>query len=99
MPDIRHHPLFPIVFIGGMLMLAFYFAVAAVSGDYGIFRRAEVEAETRQLERDLVKLEAEVERMENLTRRLSDKYLDLDLLDARAREVLGMTRADEIIVR
>ena len=44
-------------------------------------------------------MRGEVARMENLTRRLSDKYLDLDLLDARAREVLGMIRADEIVIR
>jgi len=36
--------------------------------------------------------------MENLTRRLSDSYLDLDLLDERARNVLGLARSDEIIV-
>ena len=37
--------------------------------------------------------------MENLTRRLSDNYLDLDLLDQQARSVLGMIRADEIVIR
>ena len=37
--------------------------------------------------------------MENLTRRLSDTYLDLDLLDQQARSVLGMIRADEIVIR
>jgi len=36
--------------------------------------------------------------MENKTRRLSDNFLDLDLLDERARKVLGMARADEIII-
>lgn len=99
MPDIRHHPLFPIAFIGVMLMLASYFAIAAISGDYGIFSRAEVEAEARTLERSLASIEEDVAEMENLTRRLSDEFLDLDLLDSRARSVLGMTRADEIIVR
>ena len=33
------------------------------------------------------------------TRRLSDEYLDLDLLDERAREILGYVRADEVILR
>jgi cell division protein FtsB len=37
--------------------------------------------------------------MENLTTRLSDNYLDLDLLDQQARDVLGMIRADEIVIR
>ena len=36
--------------------------------------------------------------IENLTRRLSDDYLDLDLLDERARDVLGLLRADEIVI-
>jgi cell division protein FtsB len=37
--------------------------------------------------------------MENLTMRLSDNFLDLDLLDQQARDVLGMIRADEIVIR
>jgi len=30
---------------------------------------------------------------------LSDEFLDLDLLDQQARDVLGMIRADEIVIR
>ena len=37
--------------------------------------------------------------MANLTHRLSDNYLDLDLLDQQARDVLGLIRADEIVIR
>jgi cell division protein FtsB len=37
--------------------------------------------------------------MENLTHRLSDTYLDLDLLDQQARDVLGLLRSDEIVIR
>ena len=36
--------------------------------------------------------------MEILTRRLSDDFLDLDLLDEQARDVLGYVRADEVIL-
>lgn len=36
--------------------------------------------------------------MENKTLRLSDNFLDLDLLDERARKVLGLARPDEIIL-
>lgn len=82
-----------------MLMLGLYFVFAAVQGDYGVFRRAEVTAKARELGRQLETLEAEVARTENLTRRLSDRYLDLDLLDEQARDVLGLIRADEIVVR
>jgi len=58
--------------------------------------QATAEKEALIEERDRLRLE--VARMENLTRRLSDTYLDLDLLDERARNVLGFVRADEIVI-
>ncbi|MGB3554747.1 MAG: septum formation initiator family protein [Jannaschia sp.] len=75
-----------------------YFAFAAVQGEYGVFRRVELEAERQLLRAELALLTAQSERMHHRTRRLSDDYLDLDLLDERVRIVLGMARADEIIV-
>ncbi|WP_458790296.1 FtsB family cell division protein [Yoonia sp. MH D7] len=83
----------------GAMMLGFYFIFAAVQGDYGVFRRSEVLAEQRVLEDELAQVKLEVARMENLTHRLSDTYLDLDLLDQQARDVLGLIRADEIVIR
>lgn len=83
----------------GLMALGLYFTFAAVQGDYGVFKRAEVAAEGRALEAELEALKTEVARMENLTRRLSDSYLDLDLLDEQARDVLGYVRADEIVIR
>lgn len=79
--------------------LCTYFTFAAVQGDYGLFRRAEVAAESRALRAELAALESRIAEMENLTRRLSDDYLDLDLLDEQARSVLGLLRADEIVIR
>ncbi len=76
-----------------------YFTFAAVQGDYGLFRRAEIEAEERALQTSLAELQARLARMENLTHRLSDEFLDLDLLDQQARDLLGMIRADEIVIR
>ncbi|PPB81316.1 septum formation initiator [Albidovulum inexpectatum] len=76
-----------------------YFAFAAVQGDYGVFRRIQVSAEKQALIEERARLQAEVSRLENLTRRLSDRYLDLDLLDERARDVLGYVRADEIVIQ
>ena len=45
------------------------------------------------------KLQSQIVEYENLTQRLSDNYLDLDLLDERVREVLGFVRADEIVIQ
>jgi cell division protein FtsB len=81
------------------LALGMYFTFAAVQGDYGLFRRAEINAEADKLHRELDALNLEVARMENITRRMSDDYLDLDLLDQQARDVLGQVRTDEIIVQ
>ena len=87
-----------LIYFLGTLMLGLYFTFAAVQGDYGVFKRAEVNAEGRALTAELELLQVEVARMENLTRRLSDTYLDLALLDEQARDVLGLIRADEIVI-
>lgn len=90
---------------GGLIYFALafalgaYFTFAAVQGDYGVFRRVEIsaEADTLTVERD--KLRSELAEMTNLTRRLSDDYLDIDLLDQQARDILGYVRSDEIVIR
>ena len=87
------------LFFGGAFALAVYFTFAAVQGEYGLFRRAEILAETQLLEIQLASMQADVARMENLTQRLSDDFLDLDLLDQQARSVLGLIRGDEMVVR
>lgn len=79
--------------------LSLYFTFAAVQGDYGLFQRAEILGQSTELRAQLASVSAEVAVMENLTQRLSDDFLDLDLLDERAREVLGMVRPDEIVIR
>ena len=76
-----------------------YFAFAAVQGNFGLFRRAEIVAEAQDLKLQLTQVQTDVTRMENLTARLSDDYLDLDLLDEQTRKVLGMIRTDEIVIR
>ncbi|MFE3835596.1 septum formation initiator family protein [Rhodobacteraceae bacterium PA1-206B] len=91
--------------IGGLVYfsLAFtlgaYFTFAAVQGDYGVFRRVEIRAEAHTLRAERDRLRAELDRMQNMTLRLSDGYLDLDLLDQQARDVLGYIRANEIVIR
>ncbi|MFT5785995.1 MAG: cell division protein FtsB [Candidatus Azotimanducaceae bacterium] len=87
------------IFFAVAFALCVYFTFAAVQGDYGLFRRVEITAEAEELQLQLVRVQANVALMENLTHRLSDDYLDLDLLDEQARSVLGMVRADEIVIR
>ncbi len=97
---IRRRPaLGAVIFFTVAFSLGLYFTFAAVQGDYGLFRRAEIEAEVKALRAQREALSQDVARMENLTKRLSDDYLDLDLLDEQAREVLGLVRSDEVIIR
>ncbi len=81
-----------------LLFIGAYFTFTAVQGNYGLFQRVQITAEADRLDLQLAALQAEVARMEILTRRLSDDFLDLDLLDEQARAVLGYVRADEIIL-
>lgn len=91
--------------IGGFLYLALafslggYFTFAAVQGDYGVFRQVQIRAEAEALRVERDRLYDELGQMTNLTTRLSDRYLDVDLLDERVRDVLGYVRADEIVIR
>lgn len=95
----RTLPVSAVVFFIIMLLLGLYFAFAAVQGPSGLLRRVQLEAETADLVKEREVLTGEVTKMRNLTRRLSDDYLDLDLLDERARDVLGLVRADELVIR
>jgi cell division protein FtsB len=91
--------------LGGILYLAFmmtvgtYFAISSVQGDSGMFRRIEIDAKAEMLVVEKAAILVEVEDLRNLTHRMSDQYLDIDLLDQQAREVLGYIRADEIVIR
>ena len=91
--------------LGGVLflLLAFtlgsYFTFAAVQGDFGVFKQVEIAAETAKLKAEKARLLGELAEVQNRTHRLSDSYLDIDLLDQQARDVLGYVRADEIVIR
>ncbi len=88
-----------LIFFAVAFGLGLYFTFAAVQGDFGLFQRAEIDAESQSLQGSLDRLSEQVARMENMTRRLSDDFLDLDLLDQQARDVLGLLRSDEIVIR
>lgn len=96
----RRHPRFgPVMYFALAGTFGSYLTFAAVQGEHGLFNRIQIEADTETLraKRDL--LARDLAEIENRTRRLSDSFLDLDLLDEQARAVLGVARPDEIILR
>ncbi len=96
----RNNPTFGVVaYFAIIFSLAIYFTFASVQGDYGLFRRVQIEAEAEALIRERDQLRQAVAKMRNKTHRLSDDFLDLDLLDEQARDVLGLVRSDEVVIR
>ena len=92
-------PIGPLAVTVVSLTLAAYFVFSAVQGDYGVLRRAEYLSESKALVLHLYQLQSSISLLENKTLRLSDHYLDLDLLDQQARDVLGLIRPDEIVIQ
>lgn len=88
-----------VAYFGLLVLLGLYFTFASVQGDYGLFNRVRIEAEAEDLRLERARLEAEIAILANKTHRLSDDYLDLDLLDEQARSVLGLVRPDEVVLR
>ncbi len=79
--------------------LVVYFAYSAIQGPYGKLTLFKIETKEALLQVQLEGLVAKRMAAQNRAYRLSDEYLDLDLLDEQARKVLGLIRGDEIIVQ
>lgn len=89
----------PVMFYALAGTFGFYLLFAAVQGEHGLFRRIQIEADTAALRVERDRLAQDLAEIENRTRRMSDSFLDLDLLDQQAREVLGLIRPDEVLLR
>lgn len=76
-----------------------YFAHRGVQGGLGLRVGFVANQEEKRLSAELEALRMERARLETLTERLGDGALDLDLLDERARAILGRARTDEIVIR
>ena len=74
-----------------------YFSITALYGEYGLFTLFKKQIQEEHLLEYNSKLEMELREWENLTKRISSDYLDLDLLDEQARKILRVARSDEAI--
>ena len=75
-----------------------FFFYSGLQGNHGLIQQLQLEDQRLTLERELQQLQSSVAFMKNKTERLSDEYLDLEMLDEQARRVLGYVRADELVV-
>lgn len=81
-----------------ILITIVYFGYHTLEGDHGLFKLQEVEAQMAEVEAKAAALQA---RKKDLSRKVSSlrkDNLDLDLLDERARAVLGYQEPGEIVI-
>lgn len=80
------------------IVLLVYFAFHIIQGERGIIALAQVQVEIKQALATKGRA-AEVRRAwENRVERLRPESLDPDLLEERARAVLGLIRDDEVVI-
>lgn len=75
-----------------------YLAFTALQGNNGLFARIQIEERISELGTELSEIDAQIAIMENKTKRVSDEFLDLDLLDELARERLGYIHPNDRII-
>ncbi len=80
------------------VLVLFYLAFHAVSGERGVVAMFKETRKLEQIKLELVQVRAARETLDKKVRRLSSNSLDLDLLDEQARRVLGLAGKNEVVV-
>lgn len=81
-----------------ILAAIFYFGYHAFQGNHGLLKLREVRAEMDLLAGEAAAVGAERRALEIKVNNLRRDNLDLDLLDERARAVLGFVESNEIVI-
>jgi cell division protein FtsB len=79
-------------------MVVAYFTYHMVQGDRGLIALNRLEKEISLAEQALIKSEVERQRLQNKVTKLRPDSLDRDVLDERARDVLGLVRLDNLVI-
>lgn len=79
------------------VLVLFYLGFHAVSGERGFVALFKEKNRLELLKTELAEVKAEREALDTKVKRLSSNSLDLDLLDERARLVLGMAGKNEVV--
>ncbi len=81
-------------------LLAFqaYLGYSAISGQFGIENREQIIADIEVLQDKSSALQAEVDAFRHRNSLMNPKHLDPDLVTERARALLNMAHADDVLV-
>lgn len=80
------------------VLILFYLGFHAVSGERGLFAFFRETRRLEQLSAELTQVRSQREQMEKKIKLMSNASLDLDMLDERARTVLGLAGKDEVVL-
>ena len=80
------------------VLILFYLGFHAVSGERGLFALFKETRRLEQLTAELAAIRSNREQMERKIKLMSNTSLDLDMLDERARTVLGLAGKDEVVL-
>ena len=75
-----------------------YFGYHAVQGDRGLIAWWNLRFEIEQTNAELARVTAEKQALENRVALLRPQSLDRDMLEERARLMLGVVRADDLVI-
>ncbi|QKV18188.1 FtsB family cell division protein [Oricola thermophila] len=75
-----------------------YFGHHALTGKYGLASKREYERRIEVLKVELASLEERRQQLDKRTAMLRDGSLERDMIDEQARRLLGVTRANEIVI-
>jgi len=92
----RLRPFLPTAALG---FLIFYFAFHALTGDRGILSSNQRDAALAAKTAELARMHAEREDLEARARLLRDNSLSADLLEERARSLLGFADPRDYVIR
>ncbi len=72
---------------------------SALNGQYGLFNKYKYQAQEIALRNNLNEKKLQTSQLEKKVHRLSEKFLDIDLLDEQSRKLLGLAKPNEIIIQ
>ena len=72
---------------------------SALNGQYGLFNKYKYQAQEIALRNNLNEKKLQTSQLEKKVYRLSEKFLDIDLLDEQSRKLLGLAKPNEIIIQ
>jgi cell division protein FtsB len=82
-----------------LAFLIFYFGFQALTGDRGLLSRAQRNATLGEKSAELTQLTGERQDLERRAQLLRDQSLSADLLDERARSLLGLADPRDYVIR